>query len=266
VITATPLIGLGTGMLLAAVGLAVWSGLQQMKGLLRAIRAISWMASGFLLFALPFLWIEAHGHYWIVLHLTLMAAIAAPPAKNQEHSPWHSAVRMLPSLVLSGTSLAFVAGTIQRGVHYTGLLTVPVVIIRDGLTALFPAYRVVEPWVLLCPAYMICDGLVARVLGEALGTLVGPDVPPGRLFDALYLLLTLLVGANALVNLRQRGGAGEGSGNESGLIGAWLVWSAAWLSRRWHPRIRAGLTAAAALLLIVLALTGGGGQICNLSP
>jgi len=257
VITATPLIGLGVGMLLAAVGLALWNGLQQVKELPHAIRAISWMASGLLLFALPFLWVEAHGHYWRILHLTLMAAIAAPSVKHHQHSPWHDAIRILPSLVLSGTSLALVAGIAQRGIHYTGLLTVPVIMIRDGLIAPFPANPLAEPRILLGPAFMICDGLVARVLGEALGALVSPATPPGRLFDALYLLLTLLVGANALVSLWQRGVAWEGSASEGGLIGAWLVWNAAWLSRRWHPRLRAALTTVAALLLIVLAQNVG---------
>jgi len=59
------------------------------------------------------------------------------------------------------------------------------------------------------------------------------------------------------VSLWQRGVAWEGSASEGGLIGAWLVWNAAWLSRRWHPRLRAALTTVAALLLIVLALNVG---------
>jgi hypothetical protein len=91
-------------------------------------------------------------------------------------------------------------------------------------------------------------------LSEALGTLTNPITVPGRLFDALYLLLTMLIGANALANLWQRGMAWERSPGESGLLGVWLAWSAAWLCPRERPRLRAVLAAVAAVLLIVLAL------------
>ena len=101
---------------------------------------------------------------------------------------------------------------------------------------------------------MLCDGLVARVLGEALGTLVNPTATPSRLFDVLYMLLTLLVGAITLTTLWQRGVVWERSPAESGLLGAWLAWSAAWLSPCEHPRLRAALIAIATLLLVLLAL------------
>jgi hypothetical protein len=233
VITAAPLIGLGTGMLLAAVGLAVWNGLQQVKGAPHAIRAISWMASGFLLFALPFLWIEAHSRYWIILHLTLMAAIAAP-LTGRDRPGWRNVIAVLPGLVLASAGFLLVVG------------------------AALPEPRISELG-LVGLALMVFSGFVARVLGETLVALVSPDTPPRRLLDALYLLLTLLVGANALVSLWRRGVAWEGSGSEGGLIGAWLAWSAAWLSRRWHPRLRAGLIAVAALLLILLMATASQG-------
>jgi hypothetical protein len=101
---------------------------------------------------------------------------------------------------------------------------------------------------------IIYSGLAARVLSEALGALVSPTAAPGRLFDALYLLLTLLAGAGALTTLWQRGVVWERTARESGLAGVWLAWTAAWLSPRQRPRLRAGLIAAATLLLIVLAL------------
>jgi hypothetical protein len=102
---------------------------------------------------------------------------------------------------------------------------------------------------------MICGGLAARVLGEAVGAFVSPTAAPGRLFDALYLLLTLLVGANALATLWQRGAVWERTTGEGSLAGTWLAWSAAWLSPRQRPRLHAALVALAALLLIALTLT-----------
>lgn len=253
-ITAMPIIGLSVGMLLAALGLALWDGFRHTAGLDRAAQVISWIAGGLLLVTLPLLWIEAHGHYTRALHLTLMAAIAAPSINRRQRSLWRDAIRMLPSLVLSGIGLALVTEDSHRGIHYTGLLTLPVWAIEEGLIAQLPTILLAEPSALLGTAFLVCDGLVVRVLGEVLGTLARPDTPISRLFDLLYLLLTLLIGANALANLRQRGLAWEGNPEESGLLGAWLAWSAAWLSPRKRPRLRAGLVAVAAVLLIVLAL------------
>jgi hypothetical protein len=103
-------------------------------------------------------------------------------------------------------------------------------------------------------AAAVYGGLAARVLSEALGTLASSDTPTSRLFDAVYLLLTLLVGADALTTLWQRGLVWDGNPNQSGPLGAWLVWSAAWLSPRERPRLRAVLTVLAAVLLVILAL------------
>ncbi|MBN1815075.1 MAG: hypothetical protein JXA14_24790 [Anaerolineae bacterium] len=254
-ITAMPIIGLSVGMLLAALGLALWDGFRQAAGFDRAAQVISWIAGGLLLAALPLLWIEAHGHYTRALHLTLMAAIAAPSI-SRHRFPWCDAIRILPSLVLSGIGLALVTENF-RGIHYTGLFSLPVWAIKEGPITQLPTILLAEPSVLLGTAFMVCDGLVARVLGEVLGTLASPGTPISRLFDVLYLLLTLLIGANALANLRQRGVVWEGSPEESGLLGAWLAWSAAWLGPRKRPRLRAGLAALAASLLIILALGTG---------
>jgi hypothetical protein len=71
-----------------------------------------------------------------------------------------------------------------------------------------------------------------------------------------YVLLTLVVGSAALVNLWQRGMVWGSSDPvmQGGLAGAWLVWSADWFVPRRHPRLRAALTVMAALLLIFVAI------------
>jgi hypothetical protein len=135
---------------------------------------------------------------------------------------------VLPPLVLAGIGLVLVAGPARIG--------------GDAITL-----------VSLAPA--IYGGLAARTLGEALSALASPAAPMSRLFDALYLLLTLAAGAITLTTLWQRGVVWEDDPAESGLLGAWLVWSAAWLSPREHPRQRASLIAVATSLLILLALT-----------
>jgi hypothetical protein len=221
---AASLIGLSFGALLMATGLALWDGFRSMPGLAHAIRVLRWGVGGLLLVAILPLW--GAGRSALVLSLTLMAAIAAPPARR-DLLPRRGAVALLPVLVLAGTCTFLVTGLVQTGGD------------------------VVSSASLVATVY---GGLAARVLSEALGALASPAEVPGRLFDTVYLLLTLLLGANALTNLWQRGLAWEGTPDESGLLGVWLAWSAAWLSPRRRPRLRAGLVAIAALLLIVLAL------------
>jgi hypothetical protein len=165
------------------------------------------------------------GGLLLIAILPLMAAIAAPPTRRNL-SPRYNAITLLPALVLTGACFFLVMGSVQRG-------------------DIASSTRL---------AAVVCGGLAARVLSEALGTLTSPTTVPGRLFEALYLLLTLLIGANALTNLWQRGLAWEGTSGKSGLLGAWLAWSATWLCPRERPRLRAVLAAVAAVLLIVLAL------------
>jgi hypothetical protein len=220
------LIGLSFGALLVASGSALWSGFRPVNGLARATRVIGWVGGGLLLIAFLLLWIT--GGAAPILSLTLMAAIAAPLTRRHSSSPWYDVVILLPALALAGGSFSLATGLIQAGRMVTMSLAVTV-----------------------------CGGLAARVLGQALGALVDPTVAPGRLFDALYLVLTLLVGAYALTGLWRRGVAWEAAAGESGLAGAWLAWSAAWMSPRQRPRLRAGLIVIVALLLIVLVFGTG---------
>lgn len=222
-----PLIGLSFGALITATGLALWDGFHPAPGLTRATRVIRWGVGGLLLVAILPLW--AAGHSTLALSLALTSAIAAPPPRRSLPSRY-GAVTLLPVLVLTGVCLFLTTGLVRARGDVTP---------STGLVA------------------TICGGLAARVLGEALGALANPTAVPGRLVDAFYLLLTLLIGANTLSNLWQRGLVCEASPEESGLLGVWLAWSAAWLSPRRRPRLRAGLIAVAAVLLIILVLGTG---------
>jgi hypothetical protein len=218
---ATPLIGLSLGALLTAAGLALWDGLRHMDGLARATRVARWIAGGLLLVAIVPLWIT--GDSALALSLTLTAAIAAPPIRHRP-SPWYDAAALLPALALTGIGFSRITG-----------------LVRGDLVA--PPLSIVS---------IVFSGLAARVLSEALGALVNPAAAPSRLFDTLFLLLTLLVGAGALTTLWQRGVVWEGMARESGLASVWLAWTAAWLSPREHPRLKAGLIGVAAALLVIL--------------
>jgi hypothetical protein len=219
---------LSLGALLTALGLALWNRSRQVSGLSPAIRAIKWTAAGLLLATTPLVWIGSRPA--LVLHLTLAAAIATPPAGRRHHLPRRDAVTVLPALALAGAGFFLDAGGTRFGGHTISAMSL---------------------------AVAVYSGLAARVLGEALGRLANPAAPVSRLFDALYLLLTLLVGANALATLWQRGVVWEASPGESGLPGVWLAWSAAWLIPHARARLKAGLIAVAAILLIVLALGTG---------
>jgi hypothetical protein len=136
---------------------------------------------------------------------------------------------MLPALILVAISLYSVTGPVQ------------------------PDAADFEP-TLAGLALVAYAGLVVRVIGEALGSQVDPATPPSRLFDALYVAFTLLIGGNALLSLWQRGVVWEGDDTESGLVGAWLAWSGAWLSPLHRPRLRAAFITGAALLLLILVM------------
>jgi hypothetical protein len=219
-----PLIGLSLGALLAAMGVALWDGIRPTPRLAHAIRVIRWGVGGLLLIAILPLW--AAGDSALVFSLTLIAAIAAPPTRRRP-SPWYDANTLLPVLVLTGTCLFLITRLVQTGGNIASSVSL---------------------------AAAVYGGLATRVLSEALGVLASPGTPISRLFDVFYLLLTLLVGANALTTLWQRGLVWEGNPDQSSLLGAWLVWSAAWLSPRERPRLRAVLAAMAAVLLVMLAL------------
>jgi len=222
--------GLAGGMLLAAVGLALWDGFRPTPGLSRAVWAIGWVAGTLLLVGAMLAWWEGHRLSSFVWRLIFMAALAAPSGIRHRHRlPWSSAVRTLPALILAGIALFQIAGPVDGN--------------GDSL---------VTPMKL---ALVFCGGLGTRSLGEALSEIIDPTSSIKWPAAATCALLTLLVSGAALVNLWQRGMLWKGTTEEGLLAGTWLAWVAAWLGPRERPRLRAVLITGAALLLCWTALT-----------
>jgi len=222
--------GLACGALLAAVGLALWGGLRKMPGFSRAVEVTGWLAGALLLIGALLAWQEYRSPCVPIVRLSLMAALAAPPGiRHRHHSSRAIVMLILPALVLSGDGLFWSLETVEA--EPGRLLVAPV-----ELTIL------------------VCGGLGARALGEALSEVATATPQIEWPCTATYALLTLLMGGTALMNLWQRGSVWGGTASESGLAGAWLAWNAARLAPRQPARLRAGLTVVAALLLISTVL------------
>lgn len=239
--TAVILPGLACGVLLAAAGLGLWDGLRRAPGLSRAVDVNRWLAGVLLLAGALLAWRGAHSPpapalssvEGPALHLILMAALAAPPlptgARRRRPAPWSDAIRILPALALAGAGLLWTSAPIGAGAGN-------------------PSLALVEPL-----GVVVCAGFGARALAQALSEIADPAPHLAWPSAVAYVLLTLLVGGTALVNLWQRGAVWDGTAGQSGLAGAWLAWCAARLGPRQPARLRAGLITGAALLLIVLA-------------
>jgi len=223
--------GLACGTLLTAAGLALWGIFRQVAGLSHAMRAIGWLAGALLLIGALLAWQGDHSVSAPALRLILIAALAAPPGIHRRRlSPWDNAIFILPALTLAWAGLLWASRPVAS---------------ESGSPLILPMEL----------AVVVCGGLGARVLGEALSMIADQTPHSERLTTATYALLTLLVGGTALANLWQRGTVWGGTTSEGGLAGAWLAWSATRLGPRQHPRLRAGLTVVAASLLILMALT-----------
>jgi hypothetical protein len=221
--------GFSCGMLLTAVGLVLLDGFRQVPGLPRAVQVIGWLAGAMLLIGLVLVWRGDRSLPIAALRLILMAAVAAPPGIWRRcGSPWSNLMLILPAPILAGIGLFWASRAVGAG----------------------PDSSLVTPveW-----AVIICGGLGIRALGEVLSAIAASISYVGRSIAAAYVLLTLLVGGTALVNLWQQGTVGGGAIGEGGVVGAWLVWSVAWLGLLRQPRLRTVLTGVAALLLISLA-------------
>lgn len=229
--------GLACGTLLAAVGLTLWDSFRRVPGLSRAVRAIGWLAGAFLLIGALLAWPRDRSFSAPAPRLILMAALAAPPGTHRRrNAPWSNVMLILPALVLAGGGLLWSPRPVETEV---GRL----------------------PVALMELALLICGGLGARALGKALSEITTstshvkwPALGQVEGPAAAYVLLTLLVGGTALVNLWQRGTVWGGTAGEGGLAGSWLAWGAAWLGPRQHPRLRTVLIVVAALLLITTVL------------
>ena len=223
-----PLVGIGLGSLLAAAGLTLWDGFQNIRGVTRAVRVVTWSTCGVLLLATLLLWSDGTHAHALALHLIPVAAIAVPFIGGHR-SAWRDAAAMLPALVMITVALYAVTGPNRP----------------DDASFELTFAQVVS---------IVFVGLTVRVIGEALGTQVDPVAPSSRLFDVLYLVFTLLIGGNALLTLWQRGSMWQGNDTELGLAGVWLIWSGAWLSPPRHPRLRAAFITGATLLLSLVVL------------
>jgi hypothetical protein len=241
------LVGLASGMLMAALGIALWSGVRGMSHLSRGARGAAWLAASLLVFGALLAWgsklpaleglatmlrmPDAGGP---VSSMILMAALAIPfDSRAQKKADWSRSLLYLPALLLAGTALARLGGP-------------------DGVNA-------ADDWVTPIRFLLtVCAGLGARALGQALRVVAVGNGETERSGTLAYGLLTLVAGSAALVNLWQQGTvwAGTDSVMRGGMAGAWLAWSADRLASSWHPRLRATVTAAAASLLILVAVKG----------
>lgn len=229
-LTAGVFTGLACGALLVAMGLSLWSGSRQATDLSRAVRATGWLAGALLLVGALLAWQADPGLSGVAWRLLLMAALAVPVGgRRHPPSPWGSVMRTLPALILAGTALFWSPGPV------------------GGEGGGFPS-------ALVELAVVICGGFGARALGDALSEIIASTPPIEWPSVVTYVLLTLLVGCVALVNLWQRGSMWGAASGEGGLAAAWLAGGATWLGIRFRPRLRVGLIIVAALLLIAVAL------------
>lgn len=239
------LLGLGCGMLLAAVSFGLWGGFQGAQALSRGAHAAAWGAAGVLVVGALLAWgsglpalesligvVDRGALEGPVLSLILMAALAIPLKVDvRQEALWSCALLYVPAWVLALAALVRIV-TPGGAVPSTDWVT-PV---RFSLA--------------------VCGGLGARALGQSL-RLMTDDAPYVAWPDELaYGLTTLLFGAVTLANLWQRGRVWSYADPvlQGGIVGAWLVWSADWLAPRRHRRLRALLSIVAALLLMVTAI------------
>ncbi len=241
------LVGLAYATLVAAVGLALWSGMRNMPRLSQSAEGATWVAAGLLVFGallawgsgLPALeWLAASLHVGAldgpVLSVILAAALAIPlrgGSRREQH--WSQALFHVPALILAAIALG---GTVAES---------------GGMTAEW-----ITPMRFLLA---VGAGLGARTLGQALRVVAAGSERAGWSSELPYGLLTLVTGAGVLMNLWQRGMVWGGVDPmlRGGVAGAWLAWTTDWLARDGHPRLRLVLTTAAEALLILAAVRGG---------
>lgn len=239
------LVGLGCGMLLAAMSFGLWSSLQEPHGPCRGAHAAAWAAASILVVAALLVWgsglpalealigvVDRQALEGPALSLILMAALAIPLRLDTPRSaPWSCGMLYLPAGLLASMALV---RTVASGVSAPD--TDWVTPIRFSLA--------------------VCGGLGARAVGRSLQVMTATvhDAEwPGTL---AYGLTTLVFGSAALVNLWQRGTLWMGANSvlRGGITGAWLAWSASWLTPRRYSRLRVVLVVVAAALLVLAAV------------
>lgn len=240
------LLGFGCGMLFAAVGFCLWSGLAGDQALSRGARAVAWSAAAVLVVDALLAWgsgLPALESIVGVVNggdlggparsLILMAALAVPlKGKGSREARWSQAFLYVPALLLSAMALAPMVMRSPDTVSSTDWVTP----IRFALA--------------------VCAGVGARAMGQALRAMMSGTFPGERSGALTYGLLTLVAGSAALANLWQRGRLWVGADPvlRGGMAGAWLGWTADWLTPSRDVRLRAPLTVVAAVLLILAAI------------
>lgn len=241
------LIGVAYGILVASVGVALWSGLRDMPRLSRAADGGAWLAAGLLLLGVLLVWGTGLPAFeWLVtflgepalegpgLSVFLIAALAIPLGERREKPHWSRVFLYLPAVVLAGAAWVWLIWSSGGSLH------------TDWITPLRFLLAV-------------CAGLGARMLGRALQVMaagIGEAQWSSRL---AFGLLTVVSGSAALMNLWQRGTVWSGVDPvmRGGMASAWLAWSADWLARDRDLRLRAVLTTLATVLLVLVAARGG---------
>ena len=242
------LVGLACGMLILAIGIALWSGLPGVPRAPIGGDGAAWMAASLLVFGALLAWgsglpalgwlpnsLGAAGLGGEVSSMILIAGLAVPlRAATREEPHWSRCLIYVPALTLAGLALIGMAMPYEEVAGSEWVTP-----IRFSLG--------------------VCAGLGAQTLGHALHVIAVGTGEIERSRALTYGLLTLVVGSAALVNLWQRGTVWMGAAPaiRGCVAGAWLVWSADWLASSARvSRMRAALTVAASLLLIVVAVRG----------
>jgi len=265
------LIGTAGGVLLTIIGLALWDSWRHIPGAPRALWILRWTTTIILLMGALLAWQEGDSQSLNpVPRLMLMAALATGPGLHPHSSSLSSALQVLPALALTEISLLWSA-------QPSDLSGVSGAEFGNGI------HSAIE-W-----TTVLCGGLGARTLGQVLSQLVAwissterelgswsdeeegesesvsteqdsdprendSPVVPDSSSTTTYALLTLLISAMTLVNLWQRGTLWTGTTDGTRLVGAWLIWSAAWLISRSPSWLQTVLITGAALLLTLTAL------------
>jgi hypothetical protein len=232
-------------MLLVAMILSVLSGFLGARALSRGTHAVAYGAAGVLVIGALLTWgsglpalesivgvVDREILEGPILSLVLMAALAVPlKITVSQEVLWGRGLLYLPAWLLALISLIQI---VTRGAGVpTGKWVTP---IRFSLA--------------------VCGGLGARAIGQSLHLMTTRAWDfewPGTF---VYGLMTPLIGTAALVDLWQRGVLWIGADPvlRGGIAGAWLTWSASWLTPRCLPKLRLALTMLAGLLLIIVAV------------
>jgi hypothetical protein len=232
------LVGLGFGLSMTATAAPVWSGLGDKDdtwrmSTARGAWATSWLATALLVGAGFALWADGMSLSTLSFRLAVLAAVAAPSARNSSDERWGRTLESLPSTLLSGLALLQIAKP-------------------------SPTATALGTGIFISVGLLICGGLATRAVRQALRKGAEIRFEDGwRTPVATYVLLTLLTGGMAFSSLVRYGWLWTDAPVTSALGATWLVWSATWLAGGRSARLHAGLIGVSSLLLVGTALIIG---------